>query len=289
MNAPIGIFDSGVGGLSVALEIRRHLPHEDLLYLADSAYCPYGGLSLELVRERSLMAVAELVQSGAKAIVIACNTASGAALELLRSSFLVPIIGLEPAVKPAAARSAARRIGVMATAGTLASERFRRLVDTHAGGVEVVARACPGLVELVEAGRAEEEEPVHRLRELLAPLVDAGVDTVVLGCTHYPFLRAAVAAVMGPDVALIDSGEAVARQVRRVLDASGAMAEGEGPGTIRLLTTGYPESVAVVAERLWGDPVPVVRIGLDPAALAGLDLHPQLDSTGAPSSASSVT
>lgn len=289
MNAPIGIFDSGVGGLSVALEIRRHLPAEDLLYFADSAFCPYGGLSLELVRERSLMAVAELVRRGAKVVVVACNTASGAALELLRATFAVPIVGLEPAVKPAAARSAAGRIGVMATAGTLRSERFRRLVENHAAHVQVVAQACTGLVELVEAGHADGDEPIRQLRALLAPMLAAEVDTVVLGCTHYPFLRSAVSAVMGPDVALVDSGEAVARQVRRVLDASGAAAEESGPAAFQLLTTGQPRSVGLVAQRLWGAAVPVVGVDLEPDVLKVLDPHSQVEITGAAPSASSVT
>jgi glutamate racemase len=259
--APVGIFDSGVGGLSVAKEIRALLPGEDLLYLADTAYCPYGGRPMDEIRARSVAAVAALVESGVKAVVVACNTASGAALELLREEFSIPILGLEPAVKPAAQNSPTGRIGVMATAGTLASGRFKRLVDNYAQGVDVHAVACPGLVELVEAGETDGGPAIEVLSRLLAPLREAEVDTVVLGCTHYPFLRDAVARVMGPDVRLLDSGRAVANHLKRVLGERDSLADG-GRGDFRLLTTGNPASVAVVVRRLWGDDVPVEYLPL---------------------------
>ena len=262
--APVGIFDSGVGGLSVAREIRGLLPAEPLLYLADTAYCPYGGRPVEEIRARSVAAVAALVDRGVKAVVVACNTASGAALELLREEFPIPILGLEPAVKPAAQGTRVGRVGVMATAGTLASERFKRLVDTFARGVDVYAVACPGLVELVEAGQTEGKPAVDALSELLAPLRDAGVDTVVLGCTHYPFLRAAVAEVMGPDVRLIDSGRAVANHLQRVLGENDALARG-GPGEVRLLTTGSAAAVAPVVHRIWGGYMEVEHLPLEEA------------------------
>lgn len=252
MNAkPVGIFDSGIGGLSVAREIRATLPAEPLLYLADTAYCPYGGRPMEQIQGRSVAAVAELISQGCKAVVVACNTASGAALEQLRSAFSIPIVGLEPAVKPAAEATRNGRIGVMATEGTLRSERFSRLVSTYAQGVEVVPVACTGLVELVEAGQTEGELATGTLETLLAPMREAEVDTVVLGCTHYPFLRAAVAHVMGPDVQLLDSGRAVAKQVERVLRESDAFAP-HRPADIRMLTTGDPTGVAEVVGRLWG-------------------------------------
>ena len=259
--APVGIFDSGVGGLSVAREIRGLLPAEPLLYLADTAYCPYGGRPVEEIRDRSVAAVAALYERGVKAVVVACNTATGAALELLREEFPIPILGLEPAVKPAAQSTRTGRVGVMATAGTLRSERFSRLVNTFAQGVEVFAVPCPGLVELVEAGETEGEPTVGALAELLAPLREAQVDTVVLGCTHYPFLREAVARVMGPDVQLLDSGRAVANHLQRVLREAGALAE-TGKGDIRLLTTGDPAAVAGVVRRLWGTDVEVEHLPL---------------------------
>lgn len=259
--APVGIFDSGVGGLSVAREIRALLPAEPLLYLADTAYCPYGGRPGEEIRARSVAAVAALVDRGVKAVVVACNTASGAALELLREEFPIPILGLEPAVKPAVHSSPTGRVGVMATAGTLASDRFKRLVDTYAQGVDVYAVACPGLVELVEAGETQGEPAIAALSDLLAPLREAGVDTVVLGCTHYPFLRDAVAEVMGPDVRLIDSGRAVANHLQRVLRENDVLAAGE-PGDFRLLTTGNAAAVAPVVRRLWGGFLEVEHLSL---------------------------
>ena len=263
-DSPVGIFDSGVGGLSVAREIRSLLPAEPLLYLADTAYCPYGGRPVDEIRERSIAAVAALVERGVKAVVVACNTASGAALELLREEFPIPILGLEPAVKPAAQSSKVGRVGVMATAGTLASERFKRLIDTFAQGVDVYAVACTGLVELVEAGETDGRRAIQTLSELLAPLREARVDTVVLGCTHYPFLRDAVAHVMGPDVRLIDSGRAVANHLQRVLGERDALAQG-GPGEIRLLTTGNAAAVAPVARRLWGGFLEVEHLLLEEA------------------------
>lgn len=254
--APVGVFDSGLGGLSVAREIRRRLPAEDLLYAADTAYCPYGGRSLEEIRERSLTVARALRERGARAIVVACNTASGAALETLRAHLDVPVVGLEPAVKPAAEGSLRRRIGVMATAATLRTERFDRLTARYAHDVEVHAVACPGLVELVEAGETGGPRVRATLEALLEPLRAAEVDQVVLGCTHYPFLRDAIAEVLGPGVRIVDSGGAVARQVERVLGEGGGVRAG-GEGSIRVLTTGDPARVAPVVERLWGSALPV--------------------------------
>ena len=259
MNAPVGVFDSGVGGLSVALEIRQMLPDEDLLYFADTEYCPYGGRPLEEVRDRSIYVVSELVARGAKVVVVACNTASGAALELLRERFRVPIVGLEPAVKPAVAMSPTGRIGVMATANTLRSDRFARLVEAHAAGAVVMPQACPGLVEVVESGATSGEAARRMLVELTRPLREAEVDVVVLGCTHYPFLREEIEEVMGPDVRIVDSGAAVARQVQRVLTERDALATAGGGG-LRMLTSGDPRSLAEVAARLWGAPVPIEQV-----------------------------
>jgi glutamate racemase len=259
-DAPIGVFDSGVGGLSVAGEIRRRLPAERILYFADTAFCPYGGRPLGEIRERSIDVVGELVSRGAKLVVVACNTASGAALEALREFFPIPIVGLEPAVKPATQRSRNRRVGVLATEATLRTERFHRLVRTYGVEAEVVPKACPELVDLVEAGETEGDDVEQYLAQTLAPLIQAGVDTVVLGCTHYPFLRGAIGRVMGPDVEILDSGEAVARQVERVLRDSGGLRSG-GAGDIVLLTTGDPASVGVIARRLWGSDLPVQSVG----------------------------
>jgi glutamate racemase len=254
VNTPIGVFDSGVGGLSVAREIRARLPAEVILYFADTLNCPYGGRPLEAIRELSLAAGAELVARGAKIIVVACNTASGAALETMRARLPVPIVGLEPAVKPAVATTKVGRVGVMATEATLRTARFQRLTRDHASDITVVARGCPGLVELVEAGVLRGDRVRETLAVLVGPLRDAGVDSVVLGCTHYPFLREEIEAALGPDVRVIDSGPAVARQVERVLAERGALVQG-GSGHLDVLTTGDPALVAEVVARLWDEPV----------------------------------
>lgn len=259
-SAPIGIFDSGVGGLSVARDIRLRLPAEDLLYFADNAFCPYGGRPLNEIRARSVAVVDELVDRGAKIVVVACNTASGAALETLRERFPLPIVGLEPAVKPAAERSRNGRIGVLATAGTLRTRRFHRLVEEYGQDVKVFQRASPELVDLVEAGEISGQSVERFLAATLAPLTEAEVDTLVLGCTHYPFLRDAIAEVMGPKVEILDSGEAVARQVERVLVERNSLATG-GPGSILLLTSGETESVEAIVRRLWPDPIEVQAVG----------------------------
>jgi glutamate racemase len=260
-NAPIGIFDSGVGGLSVAKEIRAYLPAEDLLYFADTANCPYGGRPLEEIRGLSLAVSRELLRRGAKIIVVACNSASAAALESLRASLDVPVVGLEPALKPAAAATRSGRVGVMATEATLAAERFDRLMENHAQGVQVVPQACPGLVEFVEAGDVDSGATRAALGEMLRPLRTAGVDAVVLGCTHYPFLRDVVSDVLGPGVRLFDSGAAVARQVERVLRGEDLLASG-GSGSIRMLTSGSPREVGRVAARLWGEALRVEGVSV---------------------------
>lgn len=260
--APLGIFDSGLGGLSVAWEVRTHLPDESILYVADSAYCPYGGRPFAEIRDRSLAVAQFLVDRGAKAILVACNSASGAALETLREHVAVPVIGLEPAVKPAAKATRNGRVGVLATAATLGADRFDRLMENHAAGVRVVSQACPGMVELVEQGEVEGEAVRTTLADLLEPLRTAGVDTVVLGCTHYPFLRDAIAEVLGPEVTMIDSGAAVARQTQRVLDANNLLSPGGVAATLRLFTTGDPRLVAPAARRLWDPAVAVEAVSI---------------------------
>jgi glutamate racemase len=258
---PIGIFDSGVGGPSVAREIHRALPTEDLLYVADTAYCPYGDRPEEEVRRRTLLLGSHMQEIGAKLLVVACNTATGAALEPLRAALRVSVVGLEPAVKTAVARTKVKRVGVMATSGTVRSARLARLIREHANGVDVIARACPGLADRIEEGELEGAPLEARLRELTEPLVQAGVDEVVLGCTHYAFVSEALARVLGPGVELIESAPAIARRTQSLL-AQGGLARPDGRGTFRLLTTGDPAKVRPVVERLWGAPVPVEALRL---------------------------
>jgi glutamate racemase len=249
----IGVFDSGVGGLSVAREIRNSLPAEDVVYVADTAYCPYGDRPEDEVEARALAIGRFLEARGAKVLVVACNTASGVALELLRERLSLPVIGMEPALKPAVRLSRNGRVGVMATRVTLRSARFARLVESYADGAEVHAEACPGLADLVEDGVLEGPELTERLAELTEPLRAAGVDTVVLGCTHYPFVREAIARAFGGDVRLLDSGEAIARRTRQILAEADALEAG-GEGTFHFFTTGRVEEVAPVVSRLWPGP-----------------------------------
>ena len=258
MTAPVGIFDSGAGGLSVAREIRHALPAEHLLYVADTAYLPYGDRSEAEVRGRTLAIGAWMQAQGAKVLVVACNTASGAALEALRERLAIPVIGLEPALKPAVRETKVGRVGVMATRGTIGSARFQRLVDNYADGVQVVRDPCPGLADLVEDGLAGPELE-RRMEAYVAPLREAGVDIVVLGCTHYVFVRDTIQRALGPDVRLLDSGEAIARRTRQILAESAALERG-GAGSLRLLTTGDPAEVAPVVHRLWGELVEVERL-----------------------------
>lgn len=261
MSAPVGIFDSGVGGLSVAREIRRALPAEHLLYLADTAYVPYGDRSEEWVRERSLTIGRWMQDRGAKVLVVACNTATGAALEALRAVLAIPVIGLEPALKPAVRESASGRVGVLATTRTIGSARLRRLIDDHGGGTEVVRHPCPGLADLVEDGVLAGPELESRIAEYVAPLREAGVDTVVLGCTHYVFVKDAIARALGPGVRLMDSGEAIARRTRQILAQAGTL-EGGGEGSIHCFSTGPADDVQAVVARLWPKPLPVEHLEL---------------------------
>ncbi len=254
-SAPVGFFDSGVGGLSVLLAARLLLPRENMVYVADSAHCPYGGRSADFVRRRALAITRFLLARGAKAVVVACNSASEAALESLRQAFPgLEIIGIEPAVKVARRLSRNRRIGVLGTALTLGGRRFSRLLENFAAGVEVYTQPVAGLVESIEAGRLEHPRTLALLRRNLQPLLARGVDTVVLGCTHYPLVKGRIAALCGPHVKVIDTGEPVARQLRRRLRATAALRRGRGPGWIEYYTSGDPAAVAVVARAVMGDP-----------------------------------
>jgi glutamate racemase len=217
-NDPVGIFDSGLGGLSVWREIVRQLPHERTLYLADQAHVPYGSRELSEVRELSTGVTRFLLSQGAKIVVVACNTASAATLHHLRCAFPeVPFVGMEPALKPAVERTRTGVVGVIATQATFQGELFASLLERYAGDVQVLTQACPKLVAAVEAGALDTPETRALLREYLSPLIEAGADQLVLGCTHYPFLRPAIEQTVGTDVAVIDPAPAVARQTERVL------------------------------------------------------------------------
>lgn len=250
----LGCFDSGLGGLSVVREVHRQLPLHDVLYFADTAYCPYGPKPAAFVRERALAISHWLYARGAQVIIIACNTASSSALEVLRAALPVPIVGMEPGVKPAVAATRSGRVGILATSNTIRGERFATLVQRFAGGVEVLTQPCPGWVTQVERGALDGEETYALVRQCVAPLVARGVDTLVLGCTHFPFLRPVIAEVAGPAVQIIDTGPAVAQQVARVVAQHGIAA---GAGQVRCWTSGKPAQVAPLIQHLLGEAVPV--------------------------------
>lgn len=248
--AMIALFDSGLGGLSVLREVRKLLPTHDLMYVADSAYCPYGPRSAAWVRERSLLIGRWAMQQGAQMLVVACNTASSAALETLRAELSIPIVGMEPGIKPAALATRSGHVGVLATAGTLQSQRFASLVERFGDAVYVHIQPCYGWVEQVEAGALASAETRALVERNVVPLLAQGVDTLVLGCTHYPFLRPLIAEIAGVGVAIIDTGPAVARQVEQ-LAATHQM--NGGSGSVRAFTTGTPDVVAPVIQRLIGE------------------------------------
>jgi glutamate racemase len=249
---PIGVFDSGVGGLSVLAEIRRELPHEDLLYVADSGHAPYGDQSMAAIELRSIAITEFLLARGAKAIVVACNTATGAAARVLRTRFTVPVIAMEPAVKPAVQRTRSGVVGVLATRRTVASHTFAQLLATLGEGAEILPQACPGLVERVEAGDLDGEGTRALLAAYIEPLLARGADTLVLGCTHYPHLDRLIRDLAGPETAVLDSGAAVARQVRRRLAEAGLLAPLGREGLARFWTSGQPTEIQPVMARLWG-------------------------------------
>ncbi len=257
-NRPIGIFDSGVGGLSVWREIVRQLPHEDVLYFADQAHVPYGPRPLSQVREFATAITRFMLHQGVKVIVVACNTASAAALHHLRATFpQVPFVGMEPAIKPAAQQTRSGKVAVIATPATFQGTLFASLLDRFARHVTVLPQVCPGLVEQVEAGLFDSAETEGLLRRYLEPLVAAGADQLVLGCTHYPFLRSTIERIVGPAVQVIDPAPAVARQTGRVLAARGWLNNGHRSGLHRFYTSGDPDRFAYQVRRLVGDEGPV--------------------------------
>jgi glutamate racemase len=255
--APIGVFDSGVGGLSVLREIRARLPCEALAFVADSRHVPYGNKSEAYIRARSLALARFLVGEGAKAIVVACNTATAAAAESLREALAVPVVAMEPAVKPAAAATRTGVVGVLATVGTLESARFAALLARFGRDVRVVTQPAPGLVEQVEAGDLDGPATRRLVERYTMPLVDEGADTIVLGSTHYPFLRPLIADVVGAAVTLVDTGAAVARQLERVLDAHGIAHGTSAPAPAAFWTSGDATAVGRVVARLWGTAIDV--------------------------------
>ncbi|NLX09330.1 MAG: glutamate racemase [Chloroflexi bacterium] len=253
---PVGLLDSGVGGLSVLREVRAQLPAEDVIYVADQGHVPYGPRSIEQVREFTVKLARFLIAQDAKLIVVACNTASAAALYTLRELFPdVPFVGMEPAVKPAAHETQTGTIGVIATEATFQGELYASVVGRFAQGVEVITAACPEFVLLAEAGETDSPAAHEAIRRRLLPLAEAGIDQLVLGCTHFPFLKPAIQAVLGPGVTVVDPSAAVARQAGRVLEARGLLNPGARPGHVTYYTSGEVAAFRRVLGALLGEPV----------------------------------
>lgn len=246
----VGMLDSGLGGLSVLVPLRSLLPDADILYVADRARAPYGPRPLEEVRRFAVEITGHLLDRGAEVVVVACNAASAAALEHLREIHpSVPIVGMEPAVKPAAAATRRGVIGVLTTQATFQSRLLASVVDRFAADATVIARVCDGWVELVERGSVAGPSARAEVARHVVPLLEAGADTLVLGCTHFPFLAPLIADVAGPGVTIVDPSGAVARQTARVCGLNGV---GGGAGTTVIETTGPVEGVAAIVEELTG-------------------------------------
>ena len=241
--ASIGIFDSGAGGLSVYRELVKVLPRERYLYFSDNAHCPYGEKTAQYIQERGRTITEVLLGLGADIIVVACNTATAAAIATLRAEYpAVPFIGMEPAVKPAALGTRSGVIGVLATAGTLKGSKYLNTRGLYQDNVKIVEHVGQGFVELVENGILDGPEAEAIVRASLQPLLDAGADTIVLGCTHYPFLQPLIERLAGPEVKVIDPAPAVARQTVRILQERG-IPTGEGPFSVDLYFSGEPDSL----------------------------------------------
>ena len=250
---PIGVMDSGVGGISVLKHIHALLPNEQLLYFADSQYAPYGNKTSAEIQARCFEIADFLISKGIKALVVACNTATAAAIDALRAKYNIPIIGMEPAVKPAAEATKNGIIGVLATVGTLKSAQFSALLESYGRNVEVVTQGCMGLVECIERGELNTEATTSLIRQYCAPLLAKGADTIVLGCTHYPFVRSLIETQVGPEVVLIDTGAAVAKQLHKRLEALSLLTDpSDIKGDVYFWTNSkVPEATAII-HQLWG-------------------------------------
>ncbi len=240
-------------------QLRARLPHEHLLYVADNAYIPYGDKPAALVRERTFYIAEKLIALGAKLLVVACNTATAAAIHDLRANYALPIVGMEPGVKPAITRSRSRRVGILATAGTLRSSKFATLLERYGAGAEVILQPCPGLVEQIERGVLHGSETHAMLERFLQPLLQQQVDTIVLGCTHYPFVQPLIEQIAGPHIQVIDTGPAVARRVEHLL-RDHAIANSSSAGTTRFFTSGDPAVLQGLFSALWGSRVTLERM-----------------------------
>ena len=248
---PIGIFDSGIGGTSIWKEIHSLLPYENTIYLADSANAPYGIKGKEAIIDLSIKNTEYLISQGCKLIVVACNTATTNAISLLRKNYEIPFIGIEPAIKPAALNSKTKAIGILATKGTLTSELFNTTTSLYAHGLQVVEQVGEGLVELIEIGKVNSEEIKMLLKAYLKPMLEANIDYLVLGCTHYPYLIPLLLEMLPKHIKIIDSGEAVARQTKAVLEKHHLLNTQTTKSKNTFFTNGNPEVLTGILDNLF--------------------------------------
>jgi len=252
-DAPIGIFDSGIGGLSVLRHVHTLLPDESLLYFADSGFAPYGEKPEAVIVERAVSIAAFLLTQNIKALVVACNTATAAAIAGLRARYPeLPVVGVEPGLKPAASLTRSGTIGVLATANTLASDKFLKLQSQVAQDARVtfLLQACNGLAHQIEKGELSSRETHQLVERYVAPLVEQGADTLVLGCTHYPFVEQLIREVAGPEVSIVDTGEPVARQLQRLLEQRNLLRQVPAADKLLAYTTGSSSTLSLAFSKL---------------------------------------
>lgn len=253
-NSPIGIFDSGVGGISVLRAIREQMPEETLIYFGDQGHIPYGSRPMEQIRNFSEAITRFLLEHGAKIIVVACNTASAAALKYLRETFPdIQFVGMEPAVKPAAEHTQTGKVGVLATPATFQGALYASVVERFANGVELFQSTCPGLVQEIEQGNLNGETTRRILNDALLPMMERSIDTIVLGCTHYPFVIPLIQQTVGDGVRVVDPAPAVARQTRRLLEGRGMRNNSGLEGHVKLYTSGDPGALNLLLPTLLGE------------------------------------
>jgi glutamate racemase len=258
---PIGIFDSGIGGLSVLRAIRAQMIEESVLYFGDQGHIPYGPRPMGQIRDFSEAITKFLLERNAKIVVVACNTASAAALKYLREKFPdVQFVGMEPAVKPAAETTQTGKVGVLATPATFQGALYASVVERFANGVELFQNTCNGLVQQIEQGNLNGEETRRILEDALLPMLEKNIDTVVLGCTHYPFVIPLVQEIVGDKVRVIDPAPSVAKQVKRLLEAGGVKSRSESRGSVKLFTSGDPDVLKSQLPLLLGEVGDVERV-----------------------------
>ena len=256
---PIGVLDSGAGGLSVLNKIHELMPNEELIYMADSYFAPYGSKSERVIKNRCFENMGFVELQNAKALVLACNTATAAGVKELREEFDIPIIGMEPAIKPAADLTRTGVIGVLATEGTIDSEKYMDLQSLYRDRVEIITKACPGLVDEIERIDLDKGEIVKLVTEYTESFLAKGGDTLVLGCTHYALITDIISEIVGPEVVIVDTGMAVAKELKRRLQADDLESDANVKGRVSFFTSGNVEDQQIILSRYWGEKIPALH------------------------------